>query len=150
MKQPLLSTVILLIISGCKADLGFREVSTEIEIETPQYGTICSSLELYTTPPYTQGPNNDGGCVGISNSDLLSTSQPYAYPVGTNLSYDFRIEAKAEFIDPVTRILYYVDTTISCDIFIKIKADEKVIWSKKYKNGDKPENDQEVGNIIIR
>jgi hypothetical protein len=149
MKKHVVFLAIFFIAISCQEDSGFREVVTEIEIGTPEYGTICSSIELYTEPPFVQGPNNDGGCIGTTNGKLTSVTEPFAYAVGTNLSYDFRIDAQVMSFNDLGQP-YYVDTTISSAVTIRVKANNKVVWSKEYKKGDRPSNNQEFGNIVIR
>jgi hypothetical protein len=138
------STIILLAFNSCKEDTGFRDVVAEISIDTPNYGYVSAEFELYTEQPYVRGTyvENFVDTLGPKNTTV---SDPYSYAVGQNVKYQLDLAART--VDPI--LSQWVDTTFSSDVIIKVKANNKVIWTKKFVKGDKP-IDREFGNIIIR
>ena len=140
-----------LFFTGCDKDDGFRAVSVEVEFGEVQValdtnvdlGYIDNAARV-EVDLYSQDPDTELSLSEISRADNGAVpkkeveSEEVIWAVGTNVSRRVRIEGVNE--GDVGKL--------PCDVTIRIKADNKVIWSYSAKKGD--DDFIESANLIIR
>lgn len=144
----LLALCASLFFAGCEKDDGFRAVSIEVELGAVQvaltpnvaFGYIDNTarvhVDLYSDPDLSLSEISraDNGAVPKKAVE----SEEVVWAVGTNVSRIVYIEGVNE--GDIGKL--------PCDVTIRIKADNKVIWSYSAKKGD--DDFIESANLIIR
>ena len=146
----LLALCVSLLFVGCEKDDGFRAVSIEVELGEvqPALDTNLSSfaanvarvqVELYSEDPdtYLSLSETSRAYNGAVPKKVVK-SEDVLWAVGTNVRRDIRVEGNLEG----------VYDKLGGDVIIRIRADNKVIWSYSAKRGD--DELLEVANLIIR
>ena len=135
-----------LFFAGCEKDDGFRAVSIEVELgevkvslDTNEVSYVGVSVSLSSEDPDTElsldeGSSADNGAV----PKKVVKSEDVIWPVGTNVRRFIYSNGRLDADYP----------KLPCDVTIRIKADNKVIWSYSAKKGD--DEFEEEANLIIR
>ena len=132
---------------GCEKDDGFRAVSVEVELgavavavspDTNDINDVEVSVYLFSSDPDTElslyeYSDTYNGAV----PKKVVKSEEVIWAVGTNVTRYIRLEGDLDG-----------DYKLPCDVTIRIKADNKVIWSYSAKKGD--DEFEEEANLIIR
>jgi hypothetical protein len=144
----LLALCVSLLFVGCEKDDGFRAVSIEVEL-----GAVQVSVS-----PDTSDINNIELGVYLSSEDPDTELSLYEYYDTYNGAVPKKVFTSEDVIwavgTNVRREIYSNGSLdadydkLPCDVTIRIKADNKVIWSYSAKKGD--DEFVEVANLIIR
>jgi hypothetical protein len=142
----LLALCVSLLFVGCEKDDGFRAVSIEVEL-----GEVQVSLDSNET-------SYVGVNVSLSSEDPDTELSLEEYSTADNGAVPKKVVKSEDVIwavgTNVRRGIYSVGRLgadypkLPCDVTIRIKADNKVIWSYSAKKGDEPLI--EDANLIIR
>ena len=147
----LLALCASLFLVGCEKDDGFRAVSGEVEFGEVQValdtnvdlGYIDNAARV-EVDLYSQDPDTELSLSEISRADNGAVpkkeveSEEVIWAVGTNVRRTIRVTGQLEG-------LY---EKLGGDVTIRIRADNKVIWSGSAKKGD--DEFVEEANLIIR
>jgi len=144
----LLALCASLFFTGCEKDDGFRAVSIEVEL-----GAVAVSVS-----PDTNDINNVWVNVSLSSQDPDTQLSLYESSVADNGAVPKKVVKSEDVIWPVgTNVRRFIYSNgrldadypkLPCDVTIRIKADNKVIWSYSAKKGD--DYFEEEANLIIR
>jgi len=138
-----------LFFAGCEKDDGFRAVSIEVEFGAVQSAPTDTSLfpdnfvsanvTLYSVAPDTYLSLSEySNAVNGAVPKKTVKSEDVIWAVGTNVSRDILLSGQLEG----------GWGKLPCDMTIRIRADNKVIWSYSAKKGDV--GFEEEANLIIR
>ena len=141
----LLALCASLFFAGCEKDDGFRAVMIEMEfgvvavpLDTNNYNGVEVGVELSSQDPDTYlNFFEENISENVAAPKKVVKSEDVLWAVGTNVRR--RITVDGSFDDTYT---------LPCDVTIRIKADNKVIWSYSAKKGD--DGFEEEANLIIR
>lgn len=131
-----------LFLVGCEKDDGFRTVMIELEMDAiPMSNSVGENSVNFDVRLFSP----DGGAIllrfggDLEQGDQSQTykSDEIALAVGSNVIRYISLEGS-----------FNNDTSLPCDVTLRIKADNKVIWSHKGKKGDYYFNEQ--ANLIVR
>ena len=141
----LLALCASLFFAGCEKDDGFRTVMIEVEMDAIPFAidTLVGENFVYFQVALFSPDSGDellrlGGFGEQGDQSQTYKSDEIAFAVGSNVSRFFELEGG-------------LDTNYSslpCDVTLRIKADNKVIWSHMGKKGDDYFTEQ--SNLIIR
>ena len=135
-----------LFLSGCEEDDGFRAVSIEVEFDAIQaplnnnndYDGTAVQVDLSSETPETRLFFSDYSSTNnLSVPSKVVKSEDVIWPVGTNVRRTVSVEGQ-----------FGGENKLACDVKIRIKSDNKVIWSHTVNKGDY--EFEEVANLIIR
>ena len=145
----LLALCASLFFAGCEKDDGFRAVQVEIELgavpiwlnnPTGGYTNYASGeVRLESSAPAPEIVLELPSYSAEGDSQKTLKSEEVIWAVGTNVSRYVSIQGS---LDGATTIL-------PCDVTVRIKADDKVIWSHAAKKGDGRFFEMDA-NLIIR
>ena len=134
-----------LFFTGCEKDDGFRAVMIEMEfgvvavpLDTNNYNGVEVGVELSSQDPDTYlGFFEENISENVAAPKKVVKSEEVIWAVGTNVTRYISLEGDLDG-----------DYKLPCDVTIRIKADNKVIWSYSAKKGD--DGFFEDANLIIR
>ena len=147
--QFLIAFFFALLFASCENDDGFRAVSIEMEFGAVQSAPTDTSLfpdnmafanvTLYSVTPDTYlSLSEESNAVNGAVPKKTVKSEDVIWAVGTNVSRDILLSGQLEGRW----------SKLPCDMTIRIRADNKVIWSHSAKKGDV--GFEEEANLIIR
>lgn len=132
-----------LFLVGCEKDDGFRTVMIEVEMDAiPMSNSVGENRVNFEIALFSPDSGAEllrfGGDGEQGDQSQTYKSDEIAFAVGSNVSRYVSLEGSLD--------TNY--TLLPCDVTLRIKADNKVIWSHMGKKGDYYFN--EVANLIIR
>jgi hypothetical protein len=141
-KYGLLMVCFWLLLAGCVKDDGFRAVTIEIEMDAiaPSVNGEESWAEVFiwlkSTDPDVELWKRLS--TGNGRPKVVFQSDEMAWAVGTNVLRSFEIRGETE--DESDKL--------PCNVKVRVKSDNKIVWSHDGKAGDPDFWSEE--NLIIR